>query len=327
MMSPTYSRYPEIDPFAVHSLSVSALHTLYVEEVGTPSGIPVIFLHGGPGIGVLPSYRRFFDPKIFHVILFSQRGAVPSTPAGEVQENDTWALVEDIETIRERFDIDRWIVFGGSWGSTLALAYALRHPTRVMGLVLRGIFLGRQRELDWLYREGASRFFPEHWQNFFNYIPSAEQGDLITAYHKRLFDPDARVHMPAAWSWVTWEDRLGTLLPGAPTPFTDESALAMARIECHYMYNHLFFESDDYLLREAHRLAGIPCHIVQGRYDMICPAESALALAHELPQAHLHLVLDAGHSSSEPGNTSELIAAMLSLSREMQMDRNIDARP
>ena len=319
-MSPLNQRFPEIEPYATRRLKVSALHTLYIEEVGNPRGLPVIFLHGGPGIGILPSYRRTFDPAKFHVLLFSQRGAPQSTPAAEVRENDTWSLVEDIETIRKEFGIERWIVFGGSWGSTLALAYALRHGEHVAGMVLRGIFLGRQRELDWMYREGgASRFHPDEWQEFEAFIPAAERDDLVKAYHQRLFDPDAQVHQAAAWRWALWEDNLGTLLPGAPTPFTDESALALARLECHYMYHHLFLENDDYLLREAHRLAEIPCHIVQGRYDMICPIESALALAHELPQAQVHIVADAGHSSSEPGNTSELIAALASLSQELKI--------
>ena len=317
-MTQLYSRFPEIEPFAVHQLRVSALHSLYVEEIGNPRGIPVLFLHGGPGIGALPVYRRLFDPQLFHTVLFSQRGAPPSTPVGEVGENDTWQLVEDIEAVRALLGMEHFILFGGSWGSTLALAYALRHPQPVAALVLRGIFLGRQRELDWLYRDGASRIFPEAWQEFLTYIPEAERGDLVAAYYRRLMDADPRVHQPAAWRWAIWEDHLGTLLPGEPTPFTDAGALAIARIECHYMAHHLFLETDDYLLREAHRLQDIPCHIVQGRYDMICPVESALALAQQLPQAQLHLVADAGHSSSEPGITSELIAALLSLSGQLK---------
>jgi proline iminopeptidase len=307
-------RFPLIEPFAVHQLKVSDLHTLYVEEIGNPNGIPVIFLHGGPGVGTLPVYRQFFDADAFHVFLFSQRGCNPSTPLGEVRENDTWKLVEDIETIRSKFGIRRWIVFGGSWGSTLALTYALQHPEQTAALVLRGIFLGLQWEIDWLYRPGgASHFFPEAWQKLNNLIPAGERGDLVTAYHKRIFNPDPAVHGPAAWAWVTWEDSIGTLLPAAPTPFTDETALSMARIECHYMVNHLFFESDDYLLKNVNKLKDIPCHIVQGKYDMICPNETAYTLARELPQAKMHLVPDAGHASGEPGNSSELIASMLDL--------------
>jgi proline iminopeptidase len=310
----TYSRFPMIEPSAVHHLAVSALHTLYIEEIGNPLGIPVIFLHGGPGVGTLPGYRRLFDPNLFHVYLFSQRGAYPSTPVGEVQENDTWNLVDDIEKIRVHFGIERWIVFGGSWGSTLALTYALKHKERVLALVMRGIFLGRQRELDWLYKEGASRFFPEAWQSFVSPIPASERADLVAAYHRRIFDPDTQIHLPTAWAWVTWEDALGSLLPGEPTPFTDETALALAKIESHYMVNHLFFEKDDYLLQEAPALADVPCHIVQGRYDMICPNETAHELVKVLPHARLHLVPAAGHTSSEPGIASELIASMAELS-------------
>ena len=319
-MNPIYTRYPEIEPYAIHHLKVSALHTLYIEEVGTPQGIPVIFLHGGPGVGTQPNYRRFFDPDLFHVILFSQRGTIPSTPVGEVRENDTWRLVADIEAIRALLGIERWIVFGGSWGSTLALAYALKHPAPVSALVLRGIFLGNQRELDWLYRDGVSHIFPEGWQEFNDFIPPEEWDDLVTAYHRRLFNPDPQVHLPAAYAWGKWEGSLLSLLPEEPAPLEDEAALSMAQVECHYMINHLFFESDNYLLHSAHRLKEIPCHIVQGRYDMVCPAESALALACELPQAQLHLVPDAGHSSGEPGITSELIAAMLDLSQKVNRE-------
>ena len=249
-----YSRYPEIEPFAIRHLQVSALHNLYIEEVGNTNGLPVIYLHGGPGSGVQPNYRRFFDPALFHVILFAQRGSLPSTPTGEVAENDTWHLVDDIEAIRALFGIDRWIVFGGSWGSTLALTYAIKHPTHVSGLVLRGIFLGRQRELDWMYHDGASRVFPENWQKFSEFIPQMERDDLVFAYQRRLFDTDPKVHLPAARSWNEWEGSILSLLPGEPTPTTDEASLAMARIECHYMDHHLFFEADDYLLREVHRL-------------------------------------------------------------------------
>lgn len=313
------SRFPPIEPFAIHHLAVSPLHTLYIEEIGNPDGMPVIFLHGGPGIGVLPTYRQFFDPLLFHVILFSQRGANLSTPAGEVLENDTWHLVEDIEKIRRFFGIEQWIVFGGSWGSTLALTYAIKHKEHVSALVLRGIFLGRQRELDWLYRAGASHFFPTAWQDFNDFIPAAERKDLVTAYHRRIFDPDPQIHLPAAWAWVLWEDHLGTLLPGEPTPFTNSTALSMARIENHYMVNHLFFEQDDYLLAQAPQLKGIPCHIVQGRYDMICPIETAWELSKALLNADLHIVPDAGHTSSEPGITSELIAAMQALTTQFSL--------
>jgi proline iminopeptidase len=314
----TYSRFPDIEPFAVHHLSVSPLHTLYVEEVGNPKGIPVIYLHGGPGAGIDAKNRTFFDPDLFHGILFGQRGSTPSQPLGEVKENTTQLLVQDIETIRALFAIEKWIVFGGSWGSTLALAYALQHKEAVSALVLRGIFLGNQREMDWLYRDGASHLFPEEWQKFNEYIPQAEREDLVSAYERRLFDSDPQVQIPAAREWTAWEGSLLKLIPDAPAPMTDAETLSMARIECHYMFNHLFFAEDNYLLHSAHQLKDIPCHIVQGRYDVICPAESAIALAHELPQAQLHIVPDAGHSSGEPGITSELIGAMLTLAQEMK---------
>ena len=313
-----YSRFPDIEPFAVHHLSVSPLHNLYVEEVGNPRGIPVIYLHGGPGAGIDAKNRTFFDPNLFHVILFGQRGSTPSQPLGEVNENTTQLLVQDIETIRALFAVDKWIVFGGSWGSTLALAYALQHKDAVSGLVLRGIFLGNQREMDWLYRDGASHLFPEEWQKFNEYIPQAEREDLVSAYERRLFDTDPQVQLPAAREWTAWEGSLLKLIPDAPAPMTDAEILSMARIECHYMFNHLFLAEDNYLLHSAHQLKDIPCHIVQGRYDVICPAESAIALAHELPQAQLHIVPDAGHSSGEPGITSELISAMLTLAQEMK---------
>ncbi len=303
-------RFPPVEPSAIYHLAVSPLHTLYIEEIGNPQGQPVIFLHGGPGVGTLPYYREFFDPQRFHVFLYSQRGAYPSTPLGDVHENDTWHLVEDIEKIRQYFHVDKWIVFGGSWGSTLALTYALKHKEAVQALILRGIFLGSQRENDWLYKEGASRFFPQGWQEFLSLIPDEERGDLVAAYHRRIFDPDPHVHLPAAWAWVLWEDKLGRLIPGEPTPFTDVTALSMARIECHYMFNHLFFEDDQYLYNNVSTLADLPCHIVQGRYDMICPCETAFRLADRLPLAKLHIVPDAGHTGSEPGITSELICAL-----------------
>ena len=307
-------RYPEIEPFAVHTLKVSELHTLYVEEVGNPDGLPVIYLHGGPGAGIQPKNRCFFNPQLFHVYLFGQRGSTPSTPAGEVRDNTTQLLVEDIETIRNHFGVNRWIVFGGSWGSTLALYYALEHPQVVSALVLRGIFLGNQHQMDWLYKDiGAANFFPEEWHRFESFISESERGDLLHAYARRLFNPDPSVHIPAAHAWVDWEGGLMFLIPGDPPPMSDEETLSSARIECHYMINDLFLPEEDYLLKNAHKLQNIPCHIVQGRYDMICPPEAAFALAAEMPQAVMHIVPDAGHSSSAPEMTSELISAMLSV--------------
>jgi proline iminopeptidase len=312
-----FSFYPEIEPFDVHHLKVSDLHTLYIEEVGNPEGIPVVYLHGGPGAGLQAKYRRFFDPQIFRVILYGQRGSVPSDPLGEVRENTTQLLIEDIETIREHFKIEQWIVFGGSWGSTLALAYALEHTQRVSALVLRGIYLGNQRQNDWLYKDGAGRLFPEQWQKFSGFIPEAERGDLVSAYYRRLMDDDPTVHLPAARAWTDWEGSLIHLVPEAESELLpDDVILSMARVECHYMYNDLFFPEDDYLLHSVHKLNAIPCFIVQGRYDVICPAEAAVALAAELPQARLNIVPTGAHSGSEPEMASRLIEAMLELSEK-----------
>lgn len=308
-MSDLLQRFPPIEP-VVHHLAVSALHTLYIEEIGNPQGQPVVFLHGGPGVGTLPHYRQLFDPERFHVFLFSQRGASPSTPLGEVRENDTQALVDDIEAIREHFGVGRWIVFGGSWGSTLALAYALQHKEAVAALILRGVMLGSRRESNWVFKEGVSRFFPQEWQEFNAPIPAAERGDLVAAYHRRLFDPDAGVRLAAARAWMAWEEKLTRLLPGEPAELPDEIVLTMARIENHYEYNHFFFEKDGYLYEHLDELKEIPCHIVQGRYDMLCPGETAYAMLAKLPQAKLHWVPGAGHSASEPGIASELMRAL-----------------
>lgn len=320
-MMTEYSVFPEIEPFAVRHLKVSDLHTLYIEEVGNPDGIPVLFLHGGPGAGLQAKSRRYFDPKLFHVILFGQRGSIPSEPFGEVRENTTQLLIEDIEAIRSLYKIKRWIVFGGSWGCTLALAYALEYPQTVAALVLRGIYLGNRRQNDWLYREGgASRFFPEGWLKFSEPIPQAERSDLVNAYYRRLTNPDPAVNLPAAHAWTEWEGSLIHLVPeDYPEPLPDEAALAMARVECHYMVNNLFLPEDNYLLHNVHRLKDIPCHIVQGRYDMICPAEAAFALARELPQAKLHLVPNGAHSGCEPAMAGELVGALLELSGQIKI--------
>jgi len=309
-MDPQRQRFPLVEPSAIHHLAVSPLHTLYIEEIGTPQGMPVVFLHGGPGIGTLPHYRQLFDPEKFHVFLYSQRGAYPSTPVGELHENDTWQLVEDLEKIRRYFGIEQWVVFGGSWGCTLGLAYALKHKEAVSALILRGLMLGSQRESDWVYKEGVSRFFPEEWQNFNALIPEAERGDLVVAYHARIFDPDPRVHLAAAQAWIRWEEKLTRLLPGEAVPLPDVTVLSMARIENHYEFNRFFLPEDGYLFNHIHELATIPFHIVQGRYDMLCPFESAYRLAARLPQVKIHLVPGAGHSASEPGVTSELIGAL-----------------
>lgn len=312
-MTELRSLYPKIEPFQTGWLQVSDLHRLYYEQVGNPAGIPVVFLHGGPGVGAQPIYRRYFDPERFHVIIFSQRGAGKSTPSGELQQNNTWELVNDIEQLRQALDIDRWFVFGGSWGSSLALTYAQLHPSRVRGLVLRGIFLGRRMEFQWEFVDGASRIFPEAWQQFVDFIPPEERVDLIGAYYKRLTAPRHEVQFAAANHWYDWEDKIGTLLPRESKRMEDDDLLAFARIECHYMVNNLFFEDDNYLLKNSPRIADIPCWIAQGRYDIICPVVTAYELSLALPKAELHVIPDAGHSIAEPGIVDCLIRGMETL--------------
>jgi proline iminopeptidase len=303
--------YPAIEPYETHRLKVSELHELYVEESGNPAGKPVVFLHGGPGGGTSPKHRRYFDPLKYRIILFDQRGCGQSTPYAEVRENGTWELVADVERIREHLGIARWMVFGGSWGATLGLAYAEKYPQRVTELIVRGIFLLRQREVDWLYQEGASRVFPEAWEPYRDAIPAAERGDFMQAYAKRLLSEDAALNLPAAKAWSIWEGACSKLLPDEDfiASYGDEATtLAFARIECHYMLNRGWFEEAQ-LLRDAPNLQGIPGAIVQGRYDMVCPMESAWALAKAWPEADLVIVPDAGHSAYEPGISRALVAA------------------
>lgn len=303
--------YPPLEPFRVHRLKVSSLHELHVEESGNPAGKPVVFLHGGPGGGTSPKHRRFFDPARYRIILFDQRGCGQSTPYAEVRENTTWDLVADLERIREHLGLDRWMVFGGSWGATLALAYAERHPERVTDLVLRGVFLLRQREVDWLYQEGASRLFPDAWEPYRDAIPEAERGDFLQAYARRLMSEDPAVNLPAAKAWSIWEGATSKLLPDPDFIASygqEDSTLAFARIECHYFLNRGWMEEAQ-LLREAHRLKGIPGAIIQGRYDLVCPMESAWELAKAWPEADLVIVPDGGHSATEPGVSRALVAA------------------
>ena len=308
------SLFPRIEPYNTGWLKVSDLHTLYYEETGHPTGIPVVFLHGGPGVGAQPIFRRFFDPQRFRVILFSQRGAGRSTPSGELRENNTWELVEDIERLRMKLGIERWFVFGGSWGSTLALTYAQLHPERVRGLVLRGIFLGRRVELQWEYVDGASRIFPEAWQVFVDHIPVEERLNLPVAYYKRLTSPNRDIQMKAANHWYDWEESIIRLLPRESARMEEDDLLAFARIECHYMVNNLFFPEDDYLLKNIDKIAHIPCWIAQGRYDVICPVKSAYELSLVYPAAELHIVPDAGHSIAEPGLVDSLVRGIEHLS-------------
>jgi proline iminopeptidase len=303
--------YPPIDPYATQHLRVDPRHSLYLEECGRRDGLPVLFLHGGPGAGCEPWHRRFFDPARYRMVLFDQRGCGRSRPHAELADNTTAHLIADIEAIRSHLGIDRWVVFGGSWGSTLALAYAEAHPERVLGLILRGIFLCRPREIQWFYQEGANRLFPDLWQDYLAPIPPAERGDLVQAYYRRLTGRDEIARMAAAKAWSIWEGRTATLLEnrGVVNHFADpHTALSLARIECHYFVHDAFLRPDQ-LLAEAHRLAGIPGVIVQGRYDVVCPAESAWALHQAWPTAELKLIPDAGHSAAEPGIRSALVEA------------------
>ncbi len=304
--------YPAIEANRTGRLKVSNLHDLYWEESGNPEGKPVVFLHGGPGGGTDPRYRRFFDPKAYRIVMFDQRGCGQSTPHACLEENTTWDLVADMERLREHLGIERWQVFGGSWGSTLALAYAETHPARVTELVLRGIFLLRKQEIDWFYQRGCSAIYPDAWEHYLAPIPEAERGDLLGAFHRRLTSDDPQVRLDAARAWSVWEGSTSKLLPDADMikRFSgDRFAEAFARIECHYFVNKGFFERDAQLIEDAHRLKDIPAVIVQGRYDVVCPMESAWALHRAWPEADFVVVADAGHSMHEPGITRALIEA------------------
>jgi proline iminopeptidase len=305
--------YPEIKPFDSGTLKVSDLHTIYYERVGNPEGIPVVFLHGGPGGGLIPMYRQFFDPEAFHVVLFDQRGCGRSTPHAELRENTTWDLISDIETLRKKFGIDKWYVFGGSWGSTLSLAYAITHPDRPLGLILRGIFLTRKKELLWFYQYGASEIFPDYWERYRDEIPEEERGDFISAYYKRLTSDDPKVRLSAAQAWSVWEGATSKLFPDKNLMKhweNEHEALQLARIECHYFINDCFFPTENYILENINKIRHIPTVIVQGRYDIVCPMVSAWELHKAFPEAEFVVIPDAGHSITEPGITSALVDAM-----------------
>ena len=311
-MSAPRTLYPEIEPYESGMLAVSPLHTIYYEQCGNPQGKPVVFLHGGPGAGCNAKSRRFFDPQHYRIVLFDQRGCGRSTPHAELTDNTTWHLVQDIEALRAHLGIERWQVFGGSWGSTLALAYAEKHPQRVTELVLRGIFMLRRWELEWFYQKGCDAIFPDAWEGYLAAIPAVERADLMGAYYRRLTSPDAAVRVAAAKAWSIWEGGTSFLQPSAEyiaATGGDEFALAFARIECHYFVHGGFFDADDQLLRDAHKLKSIPAVIVQGRYDVVCPLRSAWDLHRAWPEADLRIVGDAGHSALEPGITHELVAA------------------
>jgi proline iminopeptidase len=303
--------YPAIEPHRHGFLEVDHGHRLYWEACGNPDGLPVVFLHGGPGSGCEPWHRRFFDSARYRIVLFDQRGSGRSTPHAGLEANTTADLIADIERLRELLGVRRWVVFGGSWGSTLGLAYAEAHAERVIGLVLRGIFLCRPRDIEWFYQSGADRLFPEAWGRFLEPIPQAERHDLVAAYHRRLTGPDRELRERAAGAWSVWEGSTSCLRPNPAVVahFADPSvAVSLARIECQYFRNDSFLEPDQ-LLRDADRLAGIPGFIVHGRYDVVCPVEQAVALHRVWPQAELRIVPDAGHSAAEPGIARELVAA------------------
>ncbi len=306
--------YPEVEPYRTGRIDVGNGHELYFEESGNPDGKPVVFLHGGPGGGTEPKHRRYFDPKAYRIVLFDQRGCGRSTPFASLEDNTTWDLVSDIEKLRTHLEIDRWQVFGGSWGSTLALAYAETHPSRVSELVLRGIFLLRNEEIRWFYQDGASWIFPDAWQEYVSHIPQAERGDLLRAYYKRLTSPDEATRRAAAKVWSVWEGRTSCLIPNADLIARtggDEFSLAFARIESHYFVNDGWLTSGRELLAPANieKLRKIPGVIVQGRYDVVCPAKSAWDLHVAWPEADLRIVPDAGHAASEPGIVHELVSA------------------
>jgi proline iminopeptidase len=304
--------FPEIEPYHTFRLKVSDLHELYVEEAGNPEGVPVVFLHGGPGGGCSASHRQLFDPGFYRIVLFDQRGAGRSTPHAELRENTTWDLVADIEAIRRKLGIDRWLVFGGSWGSTLALAYGETHPDRVSGLILRGIFLCRPEEFQWFYQEGCSWVRPEEWAHYLAPIPEDERHDLMQAYHRRLTSDDPAVRLEAAKAWSRWEGACCKLIPDPDTIAhfeSDDAALAMSRIECHYFVNRCFFEEENQLLNRVDRLRHIPTWIIHGRYDIVCPAKNAYDLHLAFPQARCEMVPDAGHAYNEPGILNALIEA------------------
>jgi proline iminopeptidase len=304
--------YPDLEPYRTGYLDVGAGHRIYYEESGNPDGKPAVFVHGGPGGGTSPKQRRFFDPASYRIVLFDQRGCGKSVPHASLDNNTTWDLVADMERLRAHLGLERWLVFGGSWGSTLALAYAETHPERVTELVLRGIFMLRKKELDWFYQEGASYIFPDAWEKFIAPIPLAERGELLRAYHARLVGDDEAARIEAARAWSVWEASTSFLHYNAEhveRAADDQFAIAFARIECHYFVHAGFFEREGQLLEDVGRIRNIPAVIVQGRYDVVCPVVTAWELCRAWPEAELVIVPDAGHASYEPGIASALVAA------------------
>lgn len=311
--------YPRVEPYRVHEIAVDGLHTLYIEEAGNPEGLPVVVLHGGPGVGCDPAQRRFFDPSVYRIVLFDQRGAGRSTPHAELRDNTTVHLISDLETIRRWLDIERWLLFGGSWGATLALAYAQSHPRHVLAMILRGVFLGRKRDIQWFYQEGASRILADHWREFVAPVAENRRGDMIAAYYELLTGKDRGGRLRAAQAWSVWEGHAIGLMPNdnVVAQFSaDKLALSMARIECHYFINDCFLQ-DNQLLRDAERLRDIPGVIIHGRYDVVCPLESAVGLHGVWPDAELHIIEGAGHAASEPGVRDALVSATRDMARRL----------
>ena len=304
--------YPAIEPYRQGMLEVSNLHTIYFEESGNPQGKPVVILHGGPGGGSQPLYRQYFHPDLWRIVQFDQRGCGRSIPHAELTENNTWHLVEDIETLRNHLNINAWVVSGGSWGSTLALAYSEKHPEYCQALILRGIFMLRRKELAWFYQEGAGYFFPEAWEQYVELIPTDERHDMIAAYYRRLTSNDHHVRSQAARAWSVWEASTSKLIPDLELIArfgTEDFAEAFARLECHYFMNNGFFKSERQLLENIDRIRHIPTTIVQGRYDVVCPMFTAWELHQAFPEAEFIVVPDAGHSMTEFGIRSALINA------------------
>lgn len=312
--------YPPLKPYERHQLKVSELHELYVDEAGNPDGIPVLFVHGGPGGACDGSSRRFYNPEVYRIIIFDQRGCGRSSPHGELSENTTQHLIDDMEKIRELLGIESWVLFGGSWGSTLSLLYAQQHPERVKAMILRGIFLCRQADLDWLYKDGANRVFPDYWESFVKNIPVAERGDLAAAYYARLLGQDELLRMSAAKAWSAWEANCSKLRPSPDTlaSFTKpHNALALARIEAHYFVNKGFVD-ENHILENMQSIEAIPGRIIHGRYDMVCPLNNALSLHQQWQNSELHIVRDSGHSASEPGTVDALIRAVEEIAKELK---------
>ena len=309
---PRLELYPELTPYASGRLKVSDLHEIYFEECGNPDGVPALMVHGGPGGGSNPTMRRYHDPDFYRIILFDQRGCGRSTPHAELEENTTWDLVADMERLREHLGLERWQLLGGSWGSTLSLAYAETHPERVSELILRGVFTLRRKELEWFYQEGCNWVYPDAFEAYLAPIPEDERGDMISAYHKRLTGDDPKVRLEAARAWSVWEGTTLSLLPdeNRVSHFAqDDYALAFARIECHYFMNSGFFDRDDQLIADAGKLKGIPGVIVHGRYDIVTPLRNAWELSKARPEADLRIVPDSGHAMTEPGIVHELVSA------------------